>query len=1058
MADIAVIITIGAIWVQSPNHPDEEAARVRALLKCNILDTQPEERFDRLTRLAKHVFGTQMALVSIVDTDRQWFKSRQGLEAAETPRNISFCGHAILGKDIFHIPNAKLDPRFADNPLVVGPPNISFYAGAPIETTEGYQIGTLCIIDDQPRQLNEKELSILRDLADCVADEINKNILVSQEKILKQTEKRLANAYELLERSNEAARIGTWEIDIEKMQPHWSKVTKIIHEVSADFQCPLEDTINFYKEGENREKITQRFHAALQTGKPYDDELIIITAKGNERWVRAIGIPEFKEGKCQRIYGLFQDISERKQAEKAVEEMNQRFTLAADSAQFGVWEYDLIKNELVWDDWMFRLYGITRSEFSGAYEAWENGLHPDDVERANTEVQRALSGEKNFDTEFRVIYPNNEIHHIKASAIIVRDKQGKAESMIGINYDITDSKKAQIALKENADYTQATIDNMVDSIITISNTGIINSINPATEHIFGYTANEIVGENISLIVPQNENTASQNSENSDIHYIFNLHGETKGQRKNGRLFPVEFTLSKIKHQSASIYVGVIRDITERKRIEQMKTEFVSTVSHELRTPLTSISGSLGLLLGGALGEIPQEAHGMIKIAYKNSQRLTFLINDLLDMEKLEEGKMHFNMRQHGIMALLEQAVQINTALGTARQVSLLIINQIPNIEVNIDSERFMQVISNLLSNAIKYSPESSVVKIFVETKNKTVRITVSDDGPGIPKNFRSQIFQKFAQADSSDTREKGGTGLGLAITRELIVRMGGKIGFDSVEGEGSNFFIDIPIYNSKESDLTAEHSIVTHQNAPRILVVEDDSIIAHTLKKALSQAGYLVDIAYTGAEAIAALKWSQYSAISVDLTLPDISGLDLIKEIRSRPETSGLPIIVLSAKTEEGPLSIECDSTNIEWQSKPVEQTQLLEALDKQIFKSNGRQPRVLHIEDDLDLHQVIKTVAKNNYDFQSATTLEEARNRILNEEFDLIILDLTLPDGSGWDLLADIRTHCPRAKVVILSGQETTPGEARKVETVLLKSKITPNELLDVLHTRIHLPAGINQ
>ena len=248
----------------------------------------------------------------------------------------------------------------------------------------------------------------------------------------------------------------------------------------------------------------------------------------------------------------------------------------------------------------------------------------------------------------------------------------------------------------------------------------------------------------------------------------------------------------IQYQGEPAVLGWFHDITERIRIDQMKSEFISTVSHELRTPLTSIVGSLGLIAGGALGEIPVQAKSLIEIAHRNSLRLSLLINDLLDMEKLAEGKMDFKMQEQKLMPLIEQALEDNQGYGKSRNVKLELTGRSYDAKVNIDAHRLMQVLSNLLSNAIKYSPDNGTVEVAVQNDQQTVRITVTDHGPGIPAEFRSRIFQKFSQADSSDTRQKGGTGLGLAIARGLVERMGGKIGFDSVEGQGASFHIEFP--------------------------------------------------------------------------------------------------------------------------------------------------------------------------------------------------------------------------------------------------------------------------
>jgi len=240
-------------------------------------------------------------------------------------------------------------------------------------------------------------------------------------------------------------------------------------------------------------------------------------------------------------------------------------------------------------------------------------------------------------------------------------------------------------------------------------------------------------------------------------------------------------------------VAIVRDVTELKRVERLKMEFIATVSHELRTPLTAIRGSLGLIAGGVTGELSGQTAALVNIAYKNSERLLRLINDLLDIEKSEAGRLEFAMEPLALLPLVEQAIETNRPFGAQFGVTFTCVQPAPDVWVKGDSNRLTQVLTNLLSNAAKFSPVDDSVCIAVTAHNQTVRVAVTNHGPPIAESFRNRIFMKFAQADTSDTRQRSGTGLGLSISKAIIERLGGVINYETGDTTGTTFYFDLPV-------------------------------------------------------------------------------------------------------------------------------------------------------------------------------------------------------------------------------------------------------------------------
>jgi PAS domain S-box-containing protein len=655
--------------------------------------------------------------------------------------------------------------------------------------------------------------------------------------------------------------------------------------------------------------------------------------------------------------------------------------------------------------------------------------------------------------------------------------------------EAANSRRAEADLQESAQYTKAILDNVVDAIITIDGSGIIQSANRAVETIFGYAPSVLIGRNIKMLMPEPYHSEHDGYLASylqtGIARVIGGGREVEGLHRDGRRFPIDLAISHSVHRGRPLFIGLVRDISERHRVEKMKTEFVSTVSHELRTPLTSISGSLGLVVGGALGEAPSKMRAMLDIAHKNSLRLSHLIDDLLDMEKLVAGKIRFDLQVQPLMPLIEQVVESTRAYGEKLSVSFCVSERADHVQVRVDGDRLQQVMSNFLSNAAKFSPPGEQVQISVRQEGKVVRVAVTDHGAGIPQEFRSRIFQKFSQADSSNTRQKGGTGLGLAITKELIERMNGLVGFSSEPGAGASFYFDLPLWlepqagNASSDEDGAAHDGAPDgaapDSAPALLVVEDEPDIAALLGLILRRAGYRVDVAHDGDSAMQYLARRRYAAITLDLMLPDQSGVLLMRRIRANINTEKLPIIVVSAYATEGKLAVSGEFNAIDWMEKPIQEADLVRAVARAIQSRTDRRPvaataanvaadmvapsavakpgapppvkcRVLHIEDDADLSGVVAALGQDVAEFSIARDLREARVKLAQGSYQVVVLDVGLPDGSGWELLPQLRALTPPPAVIVLSGADSTQQQRAAVRAVLMKSAGSTDELLALL------------
>jgi len=772
--------------------PFNEDERVAYLHRLDILDTVREQSFDDIAQLAMTLCEVPIAVVTLIDRDRQWFKSCLGLDGTETPRDVAFCAHAILSPDdLLIVEDALLDDRFNDNPLVVGEPHIRFYVGAPLVTKNGLALGTLCVVDYVPRQLTALQLSTLKLLAGQVMQLLQ----------LRETNLALAQERENLDDVLKGANLGTWRWNVQTgetiFNERWADI--IGYTLAELAPVSLESWLNLTHPDDLKisgELLQKHFRGELEfyecqcRMKHKLGHWVVVFARG-----RVISFTD--DGQPLWMSGTHGDITELHNSRDLLQEREERLQSMISNFPGAVYRCE---NNTRWtmlylSDAVQQLTGYTVDQFINDSLSLTDITHSDDVPVVYEKVQDALTHKRPFHVIYRIQHADSNWRWVEEVGSGVYGADDELKYIDGFIWDITIAEEARTAT-QLSEQKLSTLYNQAPVAIISNNfaDGRFIESNPEFVRMIGYSADDILHMDYMTLTPPEYAEADKNELQNllrsgrygpyEKHYI----------HKDGHLIPVLLNGVLIETPNGEQHIwAFIQDITERKRIEQMKNEFVSAVSHELRTPLTAISGSLGLIVSGVLGELPVNVKNMLGIAHKNAQRLTLLINDLLDMEKLLAGKMAFDMCVQPLMPIIEQSLEGNKAYADTFGIAVVLHTQLASAWVHVDAQRLQQIMANFISNAVKFSPTKGVVEIHVTQREQQVEIAVVDHGPGVSEDFRKRIFQKFSQADSSDSRQRGGTGLGLAISKAFVERMHGCIGFESEPGQGATFFARFPL-------------------------------------------------------------------------------------------------------------------------------------------------------------------------------------------------------------------------------------------------------------------------
>ena len=783
----------------------DEALRSQALEQYEVLNTAADPVLDDIVRLAAQLCDAPIAFICLVGQDRLWLKSRVGLDATELSVGSLPCETTIQGDTVYEVPDARLDQDFAPDGILLETRPYRFYAAAPLSTPAGVNIGTLAVVDRHPRRLTEPQSNALSILSKQVITRLELNGRIRQMDRAARSQRRIESALT----------------------------------VERNFVSAVLDTIGALVAGFDTAGRIVRFNRACEMASGYD----FATLVGRYTWDRLIPrheIPEAietferlrngafpaafenqwlnRDGSLRRIAwsatalrdaqgqvafiiatGI--DVTTQRAAEATLRESEARYRQLVEGSLGMVFTHDMKGKLLSLNAHGASTVGRTVDEMVGSplakFVPVERRGAIDDYMKtiADTGEAQGMLHLAHADGEVRVIAYRNKL--ITAP--------GRTPYVLGFGVDITEQVRAEGRLRTLTRQSDSILESVGDGIFCIDLEGQVTVVNAAAAQMLGYKQEEMLGRVMHNLIHHTKADGTQYpSEESPIRRSLSNFGTARVTdevfwRKDGTSFPVDYIARPLidTHSGESgeaRAVGVVvafTDTTERRALDRMKDEFISTVSHELRTPLTSLRGALGLVAGGALEERPEKARQMLDIAINNTDRLVRLVNDILDLERIQSGKSELHSTMVSAEDLLRKAVSAQQARTPRPSARMFFAAN--GVTVWADPDRVLQALNNLLSNAIKFSPAGGEIHLTARNlDDHEALFEVRDQGRGIPEDKLEYIFDRFQQGDASDSRALGGTGLGLAICRSIINQHGGRIWATSTPGKATTFHFTLP--------------------------------------------------------------------------------------------------------------------------------------------------------------------------------------------------------------------------------------------------------------------------
>lgn len=713
--------------------------------------------------------------------------------------------------------------------------------------------------------------------------------------------------------------------------------------------------------GKNHRLLKSGHHSAafyaemwdtIAQGKTWQGIVCNLGKDGSEYWVESTIVPFLdSSGLPYQYVSVRTDIT----ALRASEERLHRSQVFAN---IGTWDWNIQTGELYWSERIGPLFGHQQTIPETTYENFLAAVHPEDRQRVTAAIERCVEQGEDYDIEHRVVWPDGSIHWMMERGDVVRDEHGTALHMLGVVQDITQRKQMESQLLKH----KAAMDSSLEGIAIIDVSGRYCYLNPAFAQIYGYSrVSDMVGQYWSMHYGANELLRFEEEIMNSLIINHKWSGEAIGVRKDGNPFPQLLSLSMLDDGDL---VCIVHDISTAKQSEaemiaakeaaekasQTKSQFLSSMSHELRTPMNAIIGFSQLLDLEPLNDTQRDNVNEI---LKASSHLLELINEVLDLSRVEAGRLELNIEDITLCHVIEECLALISPLAEQRDIKIDIAHDGENISleqgqklgavIRADRVRLKQALINLLSNAVKYNRQHGRVTIECHAvDNGRIRISIRDTGPGIDQELQSQLFQPFNRlgAENSETE---GTGIGLVYTKKIIELMNGSVGVDSIPGEGSTFWIDVPGYYCQ----SAADSIELEQTAPpasnnetgkqyNVLYVEDNPANMRLMEQVLNRRSNINLLeAHEPLLGLQLATQHRPDLIMLDINLPGMSGYDVLQILQQNEEMQEIPVVAISANAMPCDIQKGLDAGFAHFITKPIKVQELLDIIDK-LFAENS--------------------------------------------------------------------------------------------------------------------------